>query len=635
MRLTRWPSLTVVALAAAAACGVHAQPEVPGDLRPEPAWPTPTLAGEPKEPETDWVVPPLHWSGYLAYELHTLRDQGRSSSLSNLLTANLTGATYIYQPWFARLNGSLNLTGDWTENKTVGGFDSDGSLHERIRTQERFFTGAGRLELFPLSRFPFEFHVEANDSRTDSGLSSNLNFRTQNVGFSQRYRPVSGAYSLTGTFDRREQSGTGFRSTSDAFNGDFNTRWKSNDLTVSLSHNQARSIGHEDESRFTGLTTQHNYAPSAGVSVNSTVNWSRTEDLFATGVSDISVLQGTSIGIWQRANSPLTLTGSARGIALREGVGDTGLDAVALTLGANYQYNQNLRLTANGALNLGRALGGNSTTGLNGSVGANYQGDSLQFGAARYDWFGGATLGTSLNSASGQDSERQDALGAQIGHSLTLPVALPGSALDLTANQSLTATHINGTQRTDDPRLAALADTRVMVNGVAATWQLARGERSAYARASYNDSMELGGGHARFQLLNFQLSGSVEFDRYSSLVGDLTYQRTNQRQSELVDPAVVIARTGNTGTGAEISFINQRLFGVPRLRFLSRLRLAQDVLRQPGTLTFLPDRETRLWENRLDYAIGRIETQLVLRLSEVEGRRLQSLTLRIQRNFGQ
>jgi hypothetical protein len=174
-----------------------------------------------------------------------------------------------------------------------------------------------------------------------------------------------------------------------------------------------------------------------------------------------------------------------------------------------------------------------------------------------------------------------------------------------------------------------------MVNGVAATWQLARGERSAYARASYNDSMELGGGHARFQLLNFQLSGSLEFDRYSSLVGDLTYQRTNQRPSELVDPAVVIARTGNTGTSAEISFINQRLFGVPRLRFLSRLRLAQDVLRQPGTLTFLPDRETRLWENRLDYAIGRIETQLVLRLSEVEGRRLQSLTLRIQRNFGQ
>ena len=48
----------------------------------------------------------------------------------------------------------------------------------------------------------------------------------------------------------------------------------------------------------------------------------------------------------------------------------------------------------------------------------------------------------------------------------------------------------------------------------------------------------------------------------------------------------------------------------------------------------LPDRETRLWESRLDWNIGRLETQLELRLSQIDGRRVNSVWLRVQRNFG-
>jgi len=65
------------------------------------------------------------------------------------------------------------------------------------------------------------------------------------------------------------------------------------------------------------------------------------------------------------------------------------------------------------------------------------------------------------------------------------------------------------------------------------------------------------------------------------------------------------------------------------------VRLAQDVLKQPGTFQSLPDRETRLWENRLDWSVGRIDMQAILRLSYVDGRQREAFMFRIQRTFGE
>jgi len=93
-------------------------------------------------------------------------------------------------------------------------------------------------------------------------------------------------------------------------------------------------------------------------------------------------------------------------------------------------------------------------------------------------------------------------------------------------------------------------------------------------------------------------------------------------------------RTRTYGISGEIQFQQNNLFGVPRLRFTSRLRLAQDVLKQPGQLVSFPDRETRLWENRLDWTIGRLDSQVELRLSQIDGRRVDSLWFRIHRAFG-
>jgi hypothetical protein len=275
-------------------------------------------------------------------------------------------------------------------------------------------------------------------------------------------------------------------------------------------------------------------------------------------------------------------------------------------------------------------------------VSASWQSDTVEYKGLRYDWFTSGTAGASTTNGSGSSAtdpilgrETQTTLNAQLGHTVSRSWPITAqSVLVLNGGQTLSVT-----QNRSDPREPGLQESvRTLLHSAAATWNVNGENRTAYARAAYNDSTELGGGHARFQLFNFQLSGNFEFDRNRSLGGDLTLQRVTQRAGDLQPfngaGLVLGERASTAGASGEITYRHQRLFGYPRLRFTSRIKLAQDVLKQPGTFASIPDRETRLWENRLDWSIGRLETQLLLRLSEVDGKRRNFLMWRVQRTFG-
>ena len=629
MLSARWTWLTLIACAAAAQSAGAQQAAAAAAAPPEE---------EPQEQARAWRLPPFLWTGSLAYDLRMSRASQEASSRSQLVTGNLGLKTYIYQPWLAVVTGNVGLTSNWSSQSsgaTVSGpFGTDASLHEQIRSREQFLTGNARVDVFPQSRFPFEAHVERNDSRIDSGLASTFDFQTTNFGFSQRYRPVNGTWTATGAYDHREQSGQGFRAKQDTFNGDYGTRWKFNELNLSMSQSRARSVESDDDSRFGSLVARHNYVPSSALSINSTANWTRTQERAAVAATDLQVLQWSSVGLWRREGSPLALTGSARALHLREDLGGTALDSGGLTLGANYEYNKNLRLTANTGFNTTRSAD-HQANGFTGTVGAAYQGDTLSFADVRYNWFASGSLGTSLNQGSDTPSEQQTALNLQLGHTATRSWALgQESSFSVNAAQTLAWTQTRSNLHSLDE--VGGGKHTSLLNTLAATWQTGGGGRTAYLRTSYSDSMELQGGNNRFQLFNFQLSGNYEIDNRRSFSGDLTFQRTWQSTDTLLDGAAVVpsGRAGTMGASGEVTYQEQRVFGVPRLRFISRLKLAQDVLKQPGTLLSLPDRETRLWENRLDWSVGRLDTQLILRLSQVDGRNRQSLMFRIQRMFG-
>ena len=568
-----------------------------------------------------WRVPPISMSGSLAYDLRANHTEREGSATQHLITARFNAASYVYQPWFATLSGSLGLTmGRGQVSGTEG------------KTQDQFLTGSARLDLFPRSRFPLDIHYQLSDSRIDSGLASSIDYRAQSLGIAQRYRPESGAYSLSASFENRVQDGAGFRDTQNLLIGDFTTAWKHHNLSLGASESQGQRQATGESTQFRSIVARHNYVPSGELSLNSTFNWTQTDDQTLQLNSNVSVLQGTSVGLWRAEGSGLTLSGSARGLMLRDAGSGQEVSSLGLTLGVSQeQLNRNLRLTANGGLNAVQS-GDTSRQSLVGSLGASWQADTLEFRGFRYDWYSSATLG---GSRAGGATE--SVLGLQLGHTVSRAwTVAERSSLVLNAGQSFAAAQ---NRRSHSEFGVGPNLSQTLVHNAGATWNTSGGDSNAYARASFSDSRELGGGRSQFQLFNFQLSGIFEFSRNQTLSGDLTLQRVRQRAGDVIAPGPAGLKllgepSGSHGASGEITYRQQRVFGVPRLRFVSRLRLAQDVLNQPGTLALVSDRETRLWENRLEWAVGRLETHLVLRITETDGVRREFLMWRVQRGFG-
>ena len=649
MQVRRRPWLTLLACVAAvgAARAQGTQPDVDSVPAESPA------AGRPANAAAGgsrpWRMAPIFTAGSISYDLRSSFGGDVPRTTSQLVTTSLSAATYIYQPWFATVNGTLGLTvgrsrSAASESPSENSFEID----HPTASNDRFLSGRARIDVFPRARFPFEVHFERSDSRVDSGLASTFDYKMQNFGFSQRYEPLNRAYTASANYDRRETIGARSRDTNDQLSGEFNTRWKHNELSVGLSLAQARRQENEERSQFRSLVGRHQYAPDRTLSINTTVNATQTQEELKAFTSNLSVLQWSSVGLWQREGSKLQLSGSARGLLARDATAGQSVASGGLSLGASYELSRNARLSASVGANATNSSG-TSTQVLNGNVGANWQGDSLEFKGLRYDYFASGSAGASTASGSSA-GETQATLGAQLGHTVSRSWPMPlDSSLSLNAGQSLGASTSHssrsqdlstshGSQDAVGEEGATPSTSLNLLHTLGATWTLGGESRSAYARALYSDSMQVGGDQARFQMFNFQLSGNFAFDRHKSLSGDLTFQRSNQDgrnlQSVVGTSRRPNERSSSGGVSGSITYSDRRLFGVPRLRFSSQLNLARDVLSQPGTLATLPDRETRSWENRLEWLVGRLETQLVFRIAEAEGKRRGFVMWRMQRSFG-
>jgi hypothetical protein len=603
-------------------------------------------------------VPPIAWTGSVAYDLRMDHTQGQARTTQHLLTTSLGASSYLYAPWFATVSGGLNLT----LNRTNFGAD-DGM------SRDRFTTGTARLDLFPRSRFPFEARVEVNDSRIDGSRFTAIDYRSTIVGIGQRYRPASGAFSLSGTLERRTQQSADFGDDQqDVLTADWSTGTKTTNFGLNLSASRAMRESTDEETLFRSIVAKHKYAPGAELSIETTANWSRTEDDLVSFENDLSIMQWSTIGLWRPYGNGLAFSGSARALALRDDVSGNSVDSAGATLGLTWAIDQNARLSASSTATQVESAGAR-TRSLTGSVGASYQGDTVDLGDdLRYDWFVSSTF-----SAARATGQRDRAVGAQVGHSLghtwqlggarpTLPADLatpppdaggtaPTAAssgppvdaaasstesLSLSLSQSLSAAR-SDSSRDDDEPVRGFDSSRQLTHTGSLTWTTYGGEHTAYGRLSASDSRDLGPARSRFQLLNFQLSGTLQLDRDRSLSGDLTLQRVRQRTAQSIDPlqaSVSGLEVGTDVASGELTYRQQRMFGVPRLRFISRLKLAQDVLKQTQTLVLVPERETRLWENRLEYSVGRLQTHVVVRLSQIDGTWRDFIMWRLQRNFG-
>ena len=576
-------------------------------------------AGPPDDatgPGLRWGLPPIQWSGSVGYGLRVDRASTATRETEHQLSTTLNALSYIYAPWFALVSGSLSVTRSRTQ--------ASGELPSLV---DDFATGALRLGLFSRSRFPLDVRYEVSDSRTDSSLAGGVDYRSHLFAVTQQYRPASGDFHVSASYERRTQNGPTFGEDSqEALMADFSTRWKRHSLAASISRSVNRRSFTDEEADFRSAVLRHTYGAGSDFTMETTGNWAQTDDRLLVSGGSQTLSQWSSIALYRPEGSGLTVSGSARGFEL-DIDSQQSTRTVAGALGVGYDVNRNLRLSASGSVT---HTDGATAQSWVGSLGGSYQGDSRRFGEVQYDWQAGAAV-----SQSRTEGLADNTVSTQLGHTLSRTwLTTPSSSWTANLGQTVSVAYTRGD--TDTPT-HPLGWSRALTQTAGLTWLSSGPDRNAYARLTASDARQLDGEQARFQLLNLQVSGSYEIDRTRGWSGDLSAQRVWQRAiafqtASTADPFGLNRTIAYTASG-EISYHQLRVFDMPRLRFVSRLRVSHDNLYQRDVLLALPDRESLSWENRLDYLIGRLEASVSLRLAKFDGVTRETLLLRLQRNF--
>lgn len=582
-----------------------------------PEAPLPAAPGDaPAGPGLRWQVPPVVWGGSIGYDLRVERGSGEPHSTLHLLTTTLNGLTYIYQPWLALVSGSLSVT----QGRGSGGIDG-------TTESDRFVTGTLRLGLFPRSRFPLDMRYEVSDSRTDTSLGGGVDYRSRVFAVTQRYRPPAGEFNLSATYERRAQDGQSFGEDSqESLMADFSTRWKRHALNASLSRSVNRRERTDEEIDFRTVLARHTYNLGSELNVETSANWAATDERLQIGPNATRVGQWSSIAMWRPEGRGLSVSASARGFTLSSDQrGST--ETLAASLGANYDVSRNLRV--GGFVNATHISDGAMT--WIGALNGTYQGDTIQLREANYNWF------TSIAASQSRSADLVDsALSTQLGHTLSHAHAIDSnSTVSINLSQTLSASRSEGDSQVFNANDDGLS--RALTHTAGLTWFSTGTDRNAFVRLNLSDARQLDGDHARFSMINLQLNGTFELDRFRSWSADMTVQRVHQT-SLMLDPFQPLAAPGSTrqithSASGEITWRQQRLFGVPRLRFQSRLRLSYDTRSTINELSPVFDREEASWENRVDYQVGRLETSAIVRASRTDGYWRGLVHLRVLRSF--
>ena len=608
------PTLLIALLAVL--CHGTAHPALPPAEADAPAQKPAPAAGSTTASDDNqgftWFLPPVRIGGTLSYGLRRDSFDGQQQSQTGLTaTLNASTNTYIWQPWFAHVNGGLGFTTSTDSSGTIGAASSSKSV---------VVTGSGQLSVLPQSNFPFEAHFQRNDSRVSSDLALANGYASQRYGFTQRYYRPEGDAMLG--WDRSTQtSADAGRDVQDSLQLRLAHRLELHrlQLTGDRATNRREITG--EHAVQNNLSLQHSYAPDPAISVESLANISRSDYRLQQGNNDTRLLQLSSNAFWRPADQAMTVTGGVRvfgleidstGLLVNSNAAGARILNANANVGVNYEFNRFTRINAGANVNLAENNGAKSTS-TSQSVGASYQPDSIELGSFRYNW---GTSANASNQTGAQEAERQ--LTLQFSHNLSRSIRLEGgSTVAMNVSQGLAATASSSAASSP----AEAKATRHLTHSGSLSWDLSQQVGAAQLRLSASDFRALDGKQEFFQLINFQASSNLPTSGYSSWTGNLTIQAVRQGANTIIDntaplnPQMLTEPSGGfvTNSSGTISYQNQRIFGVRRLRFASDLRLNSQALLP--LLGSAKDQETAAWDNRLDYSIGRTQLRLNVQIS--------------------
>ncbi len=586
----------------------------------------------PADTGIQWALAPLRYGGTVSLEGRWIRLEDGNHSSQGLVFNDIDFATHVWQPWFIQLRAGV---GALAARDSSGGADAPTTSHTSAALTGRF-----SMLVFPASRFPFELRAEVSDSRV-RGDSLGTDYRSHRVSLSQSYRPETGNdnYNLNLEYSRL-RANNGGEDTVKSLHGTALRQFAEHsfELTAQVSVNDRSNS--DDSNRVTTLNARHTFNPQSSLHVDTLATWNDVQ-LHSGGAgtrfdSSTDIRQISSFATWRPSegdwlhspSSPLYLTGSVRVVDAGSESGATAqrFRAFNASLGATQELTREWRLAGSlSATQLAPDSGARSTSAIgNGSV--NYTPQGLTLGDWRYTPSVGANASVSRGSEAGQ----RYTLGGQFAHGVSRSLALGETdSLAFNLTQSLAALRDSQTQTW----------TRALAHSAGLFWQgSGDGTSQSYASLSGSDSRSWAQESGSFQLVNMQVSRRTQLSRHASWSGNLTFQ-TSRSDTTQIDAFSGLRRQASPGWqrfySGSLSYENQRVLGVPRLRYTAQLTVNSQQLesRAEGDIDAPRERITESLENRLDYAIGRLDTRLTARLARVDGRSVASIFARVQRRY--
>jgi len=497
----------------------------------------------------------------------------------------------------------------------------------------QIITGDFGLNVLPQSKTPFNLQLQVSDSRVDRSGTGLVpitfvgeEYSTSYLGLQQSYIAENGG---------RYRAFMDLRSWDGQRGGDYDdtTLGVEADLRWPRQHLIARATSQVNEYSLSSsdnesvlLDLNHYYYPVRHLRLDSRASvydYSRSfldPNSSTTRMAEYHVYQASSFAFWRPVNSPLTVSGGARFMATdgsQGGVSSNDQFQMSANAGAFYQLNKRVRLDAGATATL-RDTAGLKENFFRINAGGSYQTDWRQYKGFMHQGYANAKAAYALEPDSVEDLDTDDESylewGGAVGHGLNktwwLGERTSPTSIRLNINQAF-----------------RLSDSGATSNAVGLAQRLEHSFTTAFnqriwsgnwlAQATLSDSRNLGSVDDERQMIHMQLSRDQDIGRRSSIVGDVTMQ--------YVRSEVGGSEVDSTTSTVSIEYNHTRVFGVPRLMYISDLMVSQ--LSTNGSI----DRQD--WDNRLTYRIGKLDSSFSYRLTETDSRNYDLLYFRVMRRF--
>lgn len=594
-------------------------------------------------------LPPILASGAVSYSLQETSSAATGRTWRNSLTGTINPNTYIWEPWFATANGSVNLsvmnTSGGKSATNTGGGDSSNTL---------LLTGTMNINVLPESFFPAQLSytrvdnsVQVNNEQTDS-KSDSFSYAQQlfvwedlDLGFQAQ-------------LDTSAQNNNSTQTTQ-TYNADALKRFETQAVKITMTHRNAAY-----ESPTTGAVTgasntlafRHRYSPLENVSADSTSTLRQSGFNERTQKQDSLTMQGVTTLIYKPPELPLTVHGAFRtfdetqattysGESTVAGTTNSHIRTVFANAGATYILGPGLTSNANLSANVSQTQinqtsagsnTGSNVMGLAGGVGLGYTAPTRDLYGFDWSWSGDAGADTSFSTADSMNVAQT----SRLGHTALRMVQVPLlETLQLSASQNI------GSNLGTDVGL-----TPSLANSATLSRNMRKGKDWDLLQLSASDSRTFMNAPVTYQLLSVQFTKGYEPDAFTSIMGSITFQSARQIVGES-KTTLSTTKGSDSGwrdtTSGSLTFSARNIFGEPNLNFASEYSVsppsylaASNTPELSGSSASRTSKSllgTQRWTNRLEYVIGRMRMRLINRLANADGGMVESTLFQITRTI--